>query len=305
MNVNVLIRELAASRHGVVLRDHLVKAGVAAHRIEHRVKTGELQPVQRGVYLVGPIAGVHARTMAAVLACGGDTDSRAAVVSHHTAGAMFGQLADGGSAVDLIVRSWRGIKRAGIRVHRVQDLATDEITTFEGIPVTTPCRTLLDLATTLPSRDLERAVACTLRLELATAADIRSMLNRHRARAGTRWLGSIIDREAEPALTRSDPEERLLALIREAGLPLPRVNGVTHGLEVDLLWPEHGLVIEVDGYAFHSSRRAFERDRMRDAVLVSAGLRVMRFTWHQIVRQPLVVIARVALALGQQPAGPR
>jgi very-short-patch-repair endonuclease len=305
MNVNLLIREMAANRHGVVSRDQLVKAGVAAHRIEHRVKTGELRPLHRGVYLVGPIAGVHTRAMAAVLACGGGADMRAAVVSHHTAGAMAGQLPNGGATVELIVQSWRGIKRAGIRVHRLRDLAPDEITIVEGIPVTTPCRTLLDLSTALPNRDLERAVARTLRLELATIADIRSMLTRHRARAGTRRLRSLIDQEAEPAFTRSDAEERLLALIREAGLPGPRVNAVTHGFEVDMLWPEHRLVVEVDGFAYHSSPRAFERDRTRDAVLTTAGLRVMRFTWRQIVRQPIVVIARVALALGQQPASRR
>jgi very-short-patch-repair endonuclease len=89
----------------------------------------------------------------------------------------------------------------------------------------------------------------------------------------------------------------LLRLIRDARLPAPETNAYLHHLEVDFLWPQQRLVVEVDGFAYHSDRAAFERDRERDAALVAAGFRVIRVTWRQLVDQPLVVVARIASAL--------
>jgi very-short-patch-repair endonuclease len=104
-----------------------------------------------------------------------------------------------------------------------------------------------------------------------------------------------------PALTRSEAEARLLSLIRTARLPAPSTNARLHGLEVDFLWPEQRLVVEVDGFTFHGDRAAFERDRERDATLVASGFRVIRVTWRQLVDQPLVVVARIASALAASP----
>jgi very-short-patch-repair endonuclease len=90
----------------------------------------------------------------------------------------------------------------------------------------------------------------------------------------------------------------MLALIRAARLPEPQVNATVAGHEVDFLWPEQRLVVEVDGYAFHSSRAAFERDRSRDADLHAAGFRVIRVTWRQLVDEPEVFLVALARALG-------
>jgi very-short-patch-repair endonuclease len=105
-----------------------------------------------------------------------------------------------------------------------------------------------------------------------------------------------------PAFTRSEAERRLLALIRAAGLPPPRTNVHVGPYEVDFLWPAHRLVVEVDGFAFHSSRAAFERDRRRDADLQARGLRVTRVTWRQLEREPHAVVARLAAALALRAA---
>jgi very-short-patch-repair endonuclease len=100
-------------------------------------------------------------------------------------------------------------------------------------------------------------------------------------------------------VTRSEAERRLLALVREADLPQPQTNARLHGYEVDAYWPAHGLVVEVDGYRYHSSRPAFERDRAKAAKLVAAGLTVMRLTWLQMTHEPYAVIARLAQALAR------
>ena len=107
----------------------------------------------------------------------------------------------------------------------------------------------------------------------------------------------MLDGEVEPALTRSEAEERLLALVRAAGLPPTETNSRVGHHEVDFLWRAARLVVEVDGYAFHASRASFERDRLRDAELQAVGLRVMRVTWRQIVDEPLALVSRLAQAL--------
>ena len=100
-----------------------------------------------------------------------------------------------------------------------------------------------------------------------------------------------------PTLTRSEAEERFLALVRAARLPPPECNTRIGPYEVDFLWRSERLVVEVDGYAFHSSRLAFERDRRRDADLQTQGYSVMRFTWRQIVQEPVALVACLAQRL--------
>jgi very-short-patch-repair endonuclease len=112
-------------------------------------------------------------------------------------------------------------------------------------------------------------------------------------------LRAALEREGGPAFTRSEAERRLLALVRAAGLPPPRVNPRLAGHEVDFLWTEARVVAEVDGFAFHSTRAAFERDRRRDADLGDSGHRVIRLTWLQLEREPHRVVARLAAALAR------
>jgi very-short-patch-repair endonuclease len=108
---------------------------------------------------------------------------------------------------------------------------------------------------------------------------------------------------AEPRFTRSEAERRLLELIREARLPEPETNVKVHGYEVDFFWRERGLAVEVDGYAFHSSRAAFERDRRRDAMLHACGVAVLRVTWAQIADEPVALVASLAVATASAAAG--
>ncbi len=180
----------------------------------------------------------------------------------------------------------------------MQALDDRDTRTLQGVPITTPARTLLDLGTVLPPYLLERAIAEAEVCLLARRRDLVDQLERNRGRPGTRALRAILDLDGGAALTRSEAERRLLALVRTAALPLPQVNARLGTYEVDFLWPEQRLVVEVDGYAYHGNRAAFERDRERDVALAALGYTVMRVTWRQLVDAPEAIIARIAAALG-------
>jgi very-short-patch-repair endonuclease len=129
------------------------------------------------------------------------------------------------------------------------------------------------------------------------SASMRAFVERNPRRPGTSALLRALARE--PRLTRSQAERRLLALVRRAGLPLPETNVRVLGHEVDGLWRDERLIVEVDGFDAHGTRAAFERDRRRDAELVAPGYRVIRVTWRQLCDEPEQLIARLAAALAR------
>jgi len=156
-------------------------------------------------------------------------------------------------------------------IHRTRDLRPGDVTTHWGIPTTTPLRTLLDLSGTLPADALDAALAEALVRKLVTVEQLEPR--------ATGDLAKLIDTAAP---TRSRLERDFRALLRERGLPQPVSNGVVEGYEVDIHWPEHRLVAELDGYESHAHRRAFETDRIRDQVLTAAGWRAVRVTDRQL-----------------------
>jgi very-short-patch-repair endonuclease len=142
-------------------------------------------------------------------------------------------------------------------------------------------------------RELERAVGEAYAQRLVRVADLKVIAASSR-RGSAALRAVLVD---SPSLTRSEAERRLLALTRRAGLPRPRTNVRVGGHEVDALWPDQWLIVEVDGYAFHSARAAFERDRLRDADLQAAGYRVLRITWRQLDGGSEALAARLGAAL--------
>lgn len=291
------ILALASRQHGVVTRTQLQQAGIRRCTVDRRVSAGRLRLLHRCVYLVGPLFIPRAREMAAALACG-----ESAVVSHLSAAWLWPVLPDrdGSAPIEIILRHGNR-SRSGVRIRRIRTLRPDEATRLEGIPITTPARTLYDLASSVGSRELERAVTAALAQRLTSRSEILALLNRHGPR-GTAGLRSLVEAEPGPVRTRSLAEEHFLALIREGQLPVPEINVVLRGYEVDFFWRGAGLVAEMDGFAFHSSRVAFEGDRRRDAALAAAGLRVMRVTWRQLQSEPKAVLARLAGALARAQA---
>jgi very-short-patch-repair endonuclease len=205
----------------------------------------------------------------------------------------------GGEPVDVAVFRGRAAPRPGINVRTMHSLRRDEITVHDGIPITTPARTLYDLADAAGERELERMVVKAFAQRLVDRSGLLALLDRHAGRPGATRLRAIIEAGSGHAPTRSEAEERFLALIRKARLHAPDVNARVAGYEVDLLWRAERLVVEVDGRAFHTSGRRFESDRRRDADLLAAGVRVMRVTWQQIVSEPEAVLIRLAMALAR------
>lgn len=191
-------------------------------------------------------------------------------------------------------------RRPGVRIYRTE-LQRDEVTKLDAIPVTTAARTLFDLARSISGRDLEQAVAEALARRVTDRACIEAIAKRYARRPAARRLMALMGSDQEPALARSAAEEALLLLIRRAGLPHPEMNVRVHGFEVDLYWRAEGLVAEMDGFAFHASRRSFEADRRRDAMLAAAGLRVMRVTWRQLQNEREALLVRLAQALLRSP----
>jgi very-short-patch-repair endonuclease len=150
-------------------------------------------------------------------------------------------------------------------------------------------------------RTLEAALATAERDRLSRRRDVLRLIARGPRRRGLHALRALLANSGAAALTRSEAEKRLLALVRRGGLPAPATNVLVEGQEVDFLWSEARLVVEVDGFAFHASRSAFESDRRRDARLAALGYRVVRTTWRQIVEEPeatLVGLARTLVAAG-------
>ena len=166
-----------------------------------------------------------------------------------------------------------------------------------GLRVTAPARTLLDISSSTPVRELDRMVEEAQVQRLVARDDLLDVLRRGAGRPGTRRLRAVVGPDDEPSFTRSEAERRLVELVRAAGMPEPRTNVRVAGLEVGAVWMQQRLVVEVDGWTFHRPRAAFERDRRRDGRLLVAGYRVLRITWRQLTREREKVIATLAAVL--------
>lgn len=303
IEVDTLILGLAQPQHGVVARWQLLAGGVARTLVDDRVKRGALEHVEWCVYRVPGLDGARRHLVAAVLAAGRD-----AAASYHTAAELhaLGSFATsaGRNAPPIAVSTSRGHPdpRPGRIVHRVR-LGADERTVFDGVPVTTLARTLLDVAAILPDRALEQALARAQRESASCCDDLSTLLARYPGRPGTPRLRALLAAETPPVLTRSEAEERFLSLVRMAQLPEPRVNAQIHGFEADFYWATARLVVEIDGVAYHRSPAAQQRDRHRDSSLGAVGIRVLRFTWADLTSRRDATLAKVAMALGHGRGG--
>jgi predicted transcriptional regulator of viral defense system len=292
--VEAAIARLAARQHGLVTRAQLLGTGLSAREIDYRVRTGRLWRVHNGVYGVGhPPVTPHARAMAAVLACGAG-----AALSHRSAAALWGLGVRWSAPLEVTTRWDR--RRKGIRVHRGR-LPRRDVTRQFGIPVTTPARTLLDVADQLDRPTLTRAVNEARLAQRATLPDLAELLARSPGRA-TRRLRPFVDRGGGP--TRSRFEDAFLEFAARHGLPTPEVNQIVAGYEVDVLWRQQRLIVELDGKETHEN--AFEADRDRDATLLDAGFPVLRITWDRLNGAPQREADRLHSLLDQRStaAGP-
>jgi very-short-patch-repair endonuclease len=263
-------------------------------QIAQAVDAGRLHRVFRGVYALGhPNVSEFGRLRAATLACG-----TGAVVSHRSAGALLRLLDKGPVVIDVIAPGARGRTIDGIRLHQVRPPRLEETGTVDGIPCTSPARTLVDLAGSVGDRTLRSCFERAAQRRLLDIPAIEASVDPRRR--GMKSLQALIDewRLAAPAAKKgrlkSPLETKVLPLLVRRGLPAPLLNapvGIPNGrIEVDFLWPEQRFVVEADSRDFHATDVAFERDRWRDRELLRAGYGTLRVTNHQAERETKAIV---------------
>ena len=285
------IAQLASRQHGNVTRAQLNVLGLSDVAIHHRVQTGRLHRVHPGVYAVGrPATTPLERAAAAVLVCGPD-----AALSHSSAMTLWGFWRRWDLPFEVRVLGDRRPK--GVRVHRASNLARRDTIRHQGIRVTTPARTVLDMAPRLNERQLRRVVKDGLasgRLGEAALGDIVARHPRHR---GASKLRPLLEDHDD---TRSRFEDDFPAFCGRFGLPQPMMNPKIGGYTVDAYFPRERVVVELDSWGFHSSREAFEDDRERDAYYLAAGLVTIRITWRRAEQQARREAARLHTILARR-----
>jgi very-short-patch-repair endonuclease len=248
--------------------------------IDHRIATGRLHLIARGVYAVGRRELTpDGRWMAAVLICGDG-----AVLSHRSAAELWGIGHEQRGRIDVSVRRKCEIRRQGLKVRARRSLDARNVTRRRGIPVTSPVQTLIDLATELVPLRLERAVDEADKLDLVDPETLRLELDGHRGEPGVKKLATLLDRHTF-RLSDSDLEVFFRPLALAAGLPRPLTEHRVLGHEADFFFPDHDLIVETDGLRYHRTPSQQARAAKRDQVHTAAGLRVLRFTHWQITRE--------------------
>ena len=289
---------LIRRQHDVITADQLHGFGFSAHAIKHRIATGRLHPVFRGVYAVGrPTLTREGWWMAAVLACGPE-----AALSHWPAAAHWGMPGHADLLEVTIPTHLRRRRQPGIRVHRRKEMY---VVRHKGIPVTTPACTIIDLAARISGNALEQLVGDADRLGLVDPEALRSAAGTTMAmRPGAATVRKTLDRLTF-TLTRSQLERLFKPIAERAGLPSPLTLVVVNGFEVDFYWPDLGLLVETDGLRYHRTAAQQAKDRLRDQVHTAAGVTVLRFTHAQVRFDPEHVEATLRavadrLSLGRQ-----
>jgi very-short-patch-repair endonuclease len=279
------IDALVTRQHGVISRQQLLDAGWHPSRIDRELAAGRLFAVHAGVYAVGHRAiGDLGRWMAGVLAGGSG-----AVLSYRSAGALHGLVRGDNGLTHVTARS--AGRRPRLVMHRAR-LDPADATVVRNIPVTTVARTLADLDHEVSGdEDFEEVVRQAMFHGLFDAAAVRAVLTRRPARR----LAALVDDDVP---TQSRLENRMLRICRRHGIPDP-VTQRGEKPRVDFLWPDHGLVVEVDGWQAHHDRLAFQRDRTHGNTLQLQGLIVLRFTWQDLRDRPQRVAAQILAALAR------
>src|SRR3954454_634415 len=276
---DAVISRLAGLRHGVVRRATLTAAGLTRGEIDSRIARGALHRVHRGVYAVGHRSlSAEGRWLAAVLACGPGS-----VLSHTSATALW-KIAEerGGPHVTAPHR----LRPPAVVAHEGR-LTGADVTIRAGIPVTSPARTLADLAHSLDDQDLERVMR---------EAQFRGLFNRQAIRDALTRRPSVQLRELLDDLnpTQSALEDAFLRLCRRHGIPKPHAQFRDGRRRPDFVWPDARLVVELDSWSAHSTPHAFQADRTQSNAVQLAGWTILRFTYRDVTRRPQLVAAQCA-----------
>jgi len=227
--------------------------------------------------------------MAAVLACG-----QGAFLTHRSAGALYGICEERPNRIEVGVPRPHGRESADIRLRRRPSLPSQDVGTLDRIPITSPVRTMVDLATDLSDKYMLRAVNEADKLDVIDPEALRCQLDAYTGVPGAKRLIALLDRDTF-VLTQEELERLFLPLVTEVGLPLPITGEIVNGYEVDFLWPDLRLVVETDGLRYHRTPAAQARDLERDQAHTAAGFTRLRFSHWQVKHDP----AHVRRILGE------
>src|SRR6185312_6630430 len=288
---------LAARQQGLLTHGQLASHGVGRRSIDRWLQSGRLCAVHRDVYSFGPRPLTrHGKWLAAVLAVG-----PGAFLSHESAAALWG-LAGDRPVVHVNAPRGRQVRpgrRSGIKVHRCR-FDPDEVTLRNGIVVSTVARTLFYLAERSQPHKLKGPWDEASRLRLLRVPEVARLYERHpgrrRARKAIRPFLLAEQRHVEDSA--SPLEDRFAAFAAAHRLPPPQTNVLVDGDEVDALWPDRRLIVELDSWEFHAHRAAFEKDRSRDADHLLAGYRTIRVTHRRLSEEPERLAAQIRALLG-------
>jgi hypothetical protein len=274
-----IVAAIARRQHGVVARAQLLAAGISEDWIEQRLDKGSLIRVFPGVYRVGHAApSVEADYMAAVLACG-----EHALLAEAPAAFLLGMIRTRRAPKPrVLARTKRRIE--GMDTARTRVFDRRDRMTWKGIPVTTPARTLVDLAASFSADELARAMHQADVLHRTTPDDVEDALSRKPNAKGAAQLREVIWGDQGRILSKL--ERAFVRLLKQNDLPLPITNRPENAVFVDCRWPEHRLTVELDSYRYHRSRYAWERDRLRERQAYQRGDQYRRYTWGDVVEHP-------------------
>lgn len=279
----------------MISREQLLAHGITRNGIEHRIRKGRLFPKARGVYAVGnPNLTRKGDRMVAVLRCG-----TGAVLSCLSAAVQYEIRPWEPPRCHVNVPSRRNPRPHGIKVSR-RDLPPHDLGEYDGVPITSPLRTIVDSAAELGKpRPIEAMINEADSRDLMCAADIPAALDGYDGDPGLPLVRDILDRDLF-VLTDSDLERLFVPIARAAGLERPQSQVFVNGWRVDFYFPSIDLVVECDSLRYHRTALQQRRDRLRDQAHVLAGTERTRYTHWQIAKERAYVIdhlARVALRL--------
>jgi uncharacterized protein DUF559 len=283
--MNVELRKLASGQEDIVAVWQLLGAGWTRAGVAHGVRKGGWRRLHQGVYAL-----TQAPLSRRQLWIAATLTSPASVLSHASAGACFGFRPFEGSFETITRPGTGGPKRlGGVLVCRSSTLDGD-ITSRDGIPITTAARALLDLEPQLNDKATRKAFREALRLKVTTIDKVRATLTRHLHRPGAPFLGALVTRYAKLPYhrTRSDPEALALELLHDANIDPPQVNIKIAGEEADLVWLDRKLIIEIDGPQYHQFR---DEDARKQRIWEGAGFTVRRIPSDRVFDEPARLLA--------------
>ena len=288
------IAQIAHPQHGVITRDQLLEAGLSASGIQRRVQEGALFREHPAVYRVGHRApNVEARYFAAVCASGS-----AALLRGLAAGHLLELIEGPPPEPEVMTTTERRIP--GITTRRTRRIDARDATSVRRIPVTTVARTLVDLAAVLPPKELARAWHEAGVRYGTTPSKVEAVLTRRPNSRGAGKLRAVLRGDTKVALSKL--EQCFLELLQDHGFPLPEMNRAVGKRIVDCRWPAQQLTVELDGYHYHRSSHAWEKDHRREREARARGDDFRRYTFGDVMQDPRSMLRELKTILPRRPA---